>query len=162
VAKVLGAAFPASEDRVDVLGPLVTAGRLGKKSGRGFYRYGKGRKEPDPAVYSLVTAPSRQAVQAGPDAWVERLILAMINEASRCLEEGVVASGELVDLAMIMGTGFPPFRGGLMRHADVLGLARVMDRLNALAAAEGPRFTPSRFLIHKRDTKGRMREDLSW
>ncbi|HKA24129.1 MAG TPA: 3-hydroxyacyl-CoA dehydrogenase NAD-binding domain-containing protein [Candidatus Eisenbacteria bacterium] len=162
VAHVLGEAFPSTEGRPNVLDSLVQAGRLGKKTGRGFYRYAKGAKQPDPAVYSLVSSPSRAAVQAGPEAWVERLILAMINEAARCLDERVVASGEDVDLAMILGTGFPPFRGGLMRYADVLGLSRVIDRLGALAVSEGPRFTPARLLVEKRDAKARLREDLSW
>jgi 3-hydroxyacyl-CoA dehydrogenase/enoyl-CoA hydratase/3-hydroxybutyryl-CoA epimerase len=63
---------------------------------------------------------------------------------------------------MILGTGFPPFRGGLMRYADVIGLSHVIDRLGALASSEGARFTPARLLIEKRDGKGRLREDLSW
>jgi 3-hydroxyacyl-CoA dehydrogenase / enoyl-CoA hydratase / 3-hydroxybutyryl-CoA epimerase len=162
VGHVLAEAFPSNEPRPTVLDSLVSAGRLGKKSGRGFYRYAKGAKQPDPAVYSLVSAPSRAAVQAGPEAWVERLVLAMVNEAARCLEERVVISGEEVDLAMILGTGFPPFRGGLMRYADVVGLSRVIDRLGALASSEGARFAPARLLIEKRDAKGRLREDLSW
>ncbi|HEV8481490.1 MAG TPA: 3-hydroxyacyl-CoA dehydrogenase NAD-binding domain-containing protein [Candidatus Eisenbacteria bacterium] len=162
VAHVLGEAFPSTEPRPEILDALVAAGRLGKKSGRGFYRYPKGEKHPDPAVYSLVSAPSRAAVQAGPQVWVERLVLAMVNEAARCLDERVVSSGEEVDLAMILGTGFPPFRGGLMRYADVVGLSRVIERLQALAGSEGPRFTPSRFLLEKRDAKARLREDLAW
>jgi 3-hydroxyacyl-CoA dehydrogenase/enoyl-CoA hydratase/3-hydroxybutyryl-CoA epimerase len=162
VAHVLGEAFPSTEPKPNVLDSLVAAGRLGKKSGRGFYRYPKGAKEPDPAVYSLVSAPSRAAVQAGPEAWVERLVLAMVNEAARCLEERVVNSSEEVDLAMILGTGFPPFRGGLMRYADAIGLSHVIDRLGALASSEGARFTPARLLIEKRDAKGRLREDISW
>jgi len=162
VAHVLGEAFPSTEPRPDILDSLVASGRRGKKSGRGFYRYPKGKKQPDPAVYSLVSAPSRAAVQAGPPVWVERLVLAMVNEAARCLDEAVVSSGEEVDLAMILGTGFPPFRGGLMRYADVLGLSRVIERLQALAASEGQRFTPSRLLLEKRDAKARLREDLAW
>jgi 3-hydroxyacyl-CoA dehydrogenase/enoyl-CoA hydratase/3-hydroxybutyryl-CoA epimerase len=167
VAHVLSEAFPSTETKPEVLDALVGAGRLGKKSGRGFYRYTMGKrgrtpKEPDPAVYSLVRAPSRSVVQAGREAWIERLLLAMVNEAARCLDERVVGSAEEVDLAMILGTGFPPFRGGLMRYADVVGLSRVIDRLSALAAAEGPRFEPARLLIEKRDTKARLREDLSW
>ena len=161
VAKVLGEAFPGG-DRPNILGPLVEAGRLGKKSGRGFYRYAQGSKQPDPAVYSLVSSPSRSAVQSGPDAWVERLLLAMINEAARCLEARVVSSGEQVDLAMIMGTGFPPFRGGLLRYADVLGIARVSDRLAALAETEGPHFAPCGLVRQMRESKGKFREDLAW
>jgi 3-hydroxyacyl-CoA dehydrogenase/enoyl-CoA hydratase/3-hydroxybutyryl-CoA epimerase len=67
----------------------------------------------------------------------------MINEASRILADGIVKTPGEVDLGMIMGTGFPPFRGGLMRYADALGLARVAERLSALAQSVDPRFAPS-------------------
>jgi 3-hydroxyacyl-CoA dehydrogenase/enoyl-CoA hydratase/3-hydroxybutyryl-CoA epimerase len=73
----------------------------------------------------------------------ERMVFAMINEASLILDEGVVASAEELDLAMIMGTGFPPFRGGLLRHADTLGAASVVKRLDELATTSGARFAPS-------------------
>ena len=162
VAHVLGDAFPSAEGRPDILGPLVGAGRLGKKSRRGFYRYTKEGREPDPAVYSLVTMPSRSAVQSGPEVWVERLLLAMINEAAKCLEERVVASAQQVDLAMILGTGFPPFRGGLLRYADMLGMAKITDRLEALAQTEGPRFTPCGLLRQMRENKGRFRDEMAW
>jgi 3-hydroxyacyl-CoA dehydrogenase/enoyl-CoA hydratase/3-hydroxybutyryl-CoA epimerase len=71
----------------------------------------------------------------------------MVNEAARCLEEEIVESPAQVDLAMIMGTGFPPFRGGLLRHADVLGLTVVVDRLRALQAVYGARFEPCGLLV---------------
>jgi 3-hydroxyacyl-CoA dehydrogenase/enoyl-CoA hydratase/3-hydroxybutyryl-CoA epimerase len=76
----------------------------------------------------------------------ERMVLAMINEAARCLEEGVVADAGMLDLAMIFGTGFPPYRGGLLRHADTLGLKHVEARLTALAAERGGRFAPARLI----------------
>ena len=70
----------------------------------------------------------------------------MVNEAARCLEEHVIDDPSQLDLAMIMGTGFPPFRGGLLRHADVLGLSQVVARLRALAGEQGPRFAPCALL----------------
>jgi 3-hydroxyacyl-CoA dehydrogenase/enoyl-CoA hydratase/3-hydroxybutyryl-CoA epimerase len=106
--------------------------------------------------------PSRSAVQSGPEVWVERLLLAMINEAAKCLEERVVPSAQHVDLAMILGTGFPPFRGGLLRYADVLGMAKVTDRLDALAQSEGPRLAPCALLREMRESKGKFRDDLAW
>ena len=74
---------------------------------------------------------------------VERMVLAMINEASLILDEKIVATAGELDLAMIMGTGFPPFRGGLLRYADSLGLNHIVTRLEALAASAGPRYKPT-------------------
>jgi 3-hydroxyacyl-CoA dehydrogenase/enoyl-CoA hydratase/3-hydroxybutyryl-CoA epimerase len=76
----------------------------------------------------------------------ERMVVAMINEAARCLEEKVVADAGAIDLAMIFGAGFPPFRGGLLRYADTFGLAKVEMRLTALRAEKGERFAPSALL----------------
>jgi len=74
---------------------------------------------------------------------VDRTVLLMVNEASLILEEKLVGSAGELDLAMIMGTGFPPFRGGLLRYADSLGLSKVVSRLTELATAHGDRFKPN-------------------
>ncbi len=71
------------------------------------------------------------------------MVLPMVNEAARCLEEGVVRSAGDVDLALIFGTGFPPFRGGLCRWADQEGLNQVVATLERLESAVGDRFHPS-------------------
>jgi 3-hydroxyacyl-CoA dehydrogenase/enoyl-CoA hydratase/3-hydroxybutyryl-CoA epimerase len=71
----------------------------------------------------------------------------MINEASRALNEAVVESAGEVDLGMIMGTGFPPFRGGLLRYADQLGIGRVSERLAHFSKTMGTRFEPSEVLL---------------
>jgi 3-hydroxyacyl-CoA dehydrogenase/enoyl-CoA hydratase/3-hydroxybutyryl-CoA epimerase len=71
------------------------------------------------------------------------MIFAMINEAALILEEKIVASAGELDLAMIMGTGFPPFRGGLLRYADALGVPYILARLDELSSKAGPRFTAS-------------------
>jgi 3-hydroxyacyl-CoA dehydrogenase/enoyl-CoA hydratase/3-hydroxybutyryl-CoA epimerase len=83
------------------------------------------------------------------------MVLAMINEASLILEEKIVASAAELDLAMIMGTGFPPFRGGLMRYADSLGSPHIVARLEELERRVGPRFTPNEPLrrLAERDGK---------
>ena len=78
---------------------------------------------------------------------VDRLVLVMLNEASRCIEEGIVESPSELDLAMIMGTGFPAFRGGLLRYADQRGLGEIVQRLNHLGQAVHPRFRPSQYLL---------------
>jgi 3-hydroxyacyl-CoA dehydrogenase len=67
----------------------------------------------------------------------------MVNEAARILEEGIARDAGAVDLAMITGTGFPPFRGGLLRWADRRGTAAIVDRLEELAAVHGVRFQTS-------------------
>jgi 3-hydroxyacyl-CoA dehydrogenase len=77
----------------------------------------------------------------------ERMALAIVNEGARCLEDGVVEDADRLDLAMIFGAGFPPFRGGPMRYADTLGLPNVVSRLNALRAEKGERYAPARLLM---------------
>jgi 3-hydroxyacyl-CoA dehydrogenase/enoyl-CoA hydratase/3-hydroxybutyryl-CoA epimerase len=128
--------------------------RLGRKGGLGFYRYERGRaKGVDPEVYPELALV--KDARAKGDARIEelrtsirrRLVLAMVNEAARALEDGIVASAPAVDLAMIMGTGFPPFRGGLLRFADTLHPRGLLDRLHALHEVVGRRFEPAPLLV---------------
>ncbi len=129
-------------------GGVAKAGRLGKKAGKGFYLYENGGKSKrlDPEVYSLLgVQPVRGRVTA--EEMVDRCILPMINEASRALAEDVVAGPGEVDLGMIMGTGFPPFRGGLLRYADSLGASKIVERLRDLASRVSSRFEPSPELV---------------
>ncbi len=146
VAHTLHAAFgdrlplPAWIDR------SIEAGRLGKKAGRGFYRWEEGRRKgPDPEVYAELGLEPRIDE---PDAryLVERCVLRMVDEAARCLDEGLIADAGQVDLAMIMGTGFPPFRGGVCRWADSYGPARAVATLERFAKAVGPRYEPGEAL----------------
>ena len=119
--------------------------RLGRKNGRGFYEY-RGAKEKgvDEGVYAdLGVAVPTDGSGPGDREIRARLVLAMINEAARALEDRVVTRAGDVDLAMIMGTGFPPFRGGLLRFADEVHPRVVMQRLEALAARHGARFEPA-------------------
>ena len=83
-----------------------------------------------------------------------RTLLPMINEAARCLQEGVVRRPGDVDLAMVLGTGFPPFRGGLLRYADSLGIDRVVSRLDVLASRFGTRMAPAD-LLKEMEKRGR-------
>jgi 3-hydroxyacyl-CoA dehydrogenase/enoyl-CoA hydratase/3-hydroxybutyryl-CoA epimerase len=129
----------------DTLEQMIAKGWLGKKSGRGFYVHA-GRK--DRAVPSTELG-FLQATQPRPSDDVtrrDRLVLIMINEAARLLDEGVVASPEDVDFGMIMGTGWAPFRGGPLRYADALGTAEVVRRLDQLARDIAPRFEPCDYL----------------
>ncbi len=146
VAHTLNAAYgdrlplPEWVDRPEV------DGRLGKKNGKGFYRYDDGeRQDPDPEVYELIgVEPTVE--DPDPRTIVDRMVLRMVDEAARCLEEGVVASPGELDLAMILGTGFPPFRGGVCRYADHRGPEEIVRTLEALAKEVGPRYEPSEAL----------------
>jgi 3-hydroxyacyl-CoA dehydrogenase/enoyl-CoA hydratase/3-hydroxybutyryl-CoA epimerase len=136
--KRIGAATP-------VLQAIVAAGRLGKKNGKGFYHYKNGRRtRPDSAVPKLAGAAA--PLQLPVETLQERMVLAMVNEAAICLEDGVVREPRDVDVAMVYGTGFPPFRGGLLRYADSIGPAVLADRLARLADAHGERFRPAGLL----------------
>jgi 3-hydroxyacyl-CoA dehydrogenase/enoyl-CoA hydratase/3-hydroxybutyryl-CoA epimerase len=145
VAGVLSRAYPSRMSASPELEKMVAAGRLGRKNGIGFYRYAGGKRMPDPGL-RRVLGLTRQRRPQTLDTISERLVLVMVNEAARCLEEGVVEGAGKIDLAMIFGAGFPPFRGGLLRHADTFGLARAEQRLIALRAEKGDRFEPAALL----------------
>ncbi len=143
VSHVLHAAFGSRIGPTPpLMASLVDAGRLGAKNGKGFYAYRSGRRAgEDKKVYGLAHAPSKRDLPV--ETLQERLVLAMLNEAALCLEERVVREPRDVDVAMVLGTGFPAFRGGLLRHADEIGIAVVVDRLSRLADAQGERFRPA-------------------
>ena len=133
---------------------LAGSGRLGRKGGRGFYLYEKGREKAfDTSVYSDMKLSSVRA-KAKPDQIRDRLVLVMINEAARVLEEGVVASAADVDLGMVMGTGFAPFRGGLLKYADDRGVAEVAGAMEALRRTCGSRYEPASLMAELARTGG--------
>ena len=134
VAGTLAAAFPGWMHVPALLPKMIAAGLLGRKAGKGFYRYDKdGEPSPNPEARALrakVGAPLERKELA------RRMVLLMINEAARCLEEKIVEGPAEIDFAMVMGTGFAPFRGGPLRYADALGAARVRaEELTARWAA---------------------------
>jgi len=125
-----------------LLEQYVAAGRLGRKSGRGFYFYKGGKKRGvDDNVYELLGAHPNGGPR--PADILQRLVLGMVNEAARALGEGVVRSPRDGDIGAIFGFGFPPFRGGPLRYADDLGAERVVSDLERLAERHGARFAPS-------------------
>jgi 3-hydroxyacyl-CoA dehydrogenase / enoyl-CoA hydratase / 3-hydroxybutyryl-CoA epimerase len=138
--------------------PSITAledtGLLGRKGGRGFYRYEDERERGvNEEVYGKVGLQSDRREVAAQEI-LDRTLLAMVNEAARALEEEIVDSPGALDLAMITGTGFPPFRGGLLRWADTLGTDAVLRRLEELASTHGARFEPAT-LIRQHAAAGR-------
>lgn len=172
VAAVLHESFGERLLPPPALARLVAAGHLGRKAGAGFYRAeaperrsagaraaGRGgaraagrdeavrvrrrSRRPDERVYQLIGWRPRPVRK---QEIVERCWLQMLDETARCLDEGVIASPAAADLAVVLGLGFPPFRGGVLRQADRTGLAAVVARLDALAVRHGSRFTAAPLL----------------
>jgi 3-hydroxyacyl-CoA dehydrogenase/enoyl-CoA hydratase/3-hydroxybutyryl-CoA epimerase/3-hydroxyacyl-CoA dehydrogenase/enoyl-CoA hydratase/3-hydroxybutyryl-CoA epimerase/enoyl-CoA isomerase len=141
--RVVNAAFADRAKTTRILDDLVAVGRLGQKSGAGFYNYAKGsRGTDDPAFVAILerVRTGRRAFTA--EELTDRLFLPMLVEASRVLTEGVVREPADVDMGLLLGLGFPAFRGGILRWADTLGLPAVLDRLK-LYEGLGPRFHPT-------------------
>jgi 3-hydroxyacyl-CoA dehydrogenase/enoyl-CoA hydratase/3-hydroxybutyryl-CoA epimerase/enoyl-CoA isomerase len=124
---------------------MLEAGRLGQKNGKGFYAWkpekkGPPSKQSDPEAKAVVAALTKGAAEVPDEEVVERMMLPMLLESSRCLEDGIVGSPVEVDVALLNGLGFPPFRGGIFRWADSVGAAPLLKaaerhrRLGALYA----------------------------
>ena len=144
---ILAAAFGERMAPAASLVALAESGRLGRKGGKGFYRYEDGTmKGLDPTVYADMGQPSRRSTP-DPARGRDRMVLAMVNEAARILEDGIVTSAADVDLGMVMGTGFPPFRGGLLRYADDRGPVQVLQAVRGLGDTCGSRFRPAPLLV---------------
>jgi 3-hydroxyacyl-CoA dehydrogenase/enoyl-CoA hydratase/3-hydroxybutyryl-CoA epimerase len=159
VGHILEEAFGARMPAAKISEELVKKGRLGKKSKVGIYRYDEAGKNKtlDTEIYELVgVTPKPKSVSQ--EEILERCLLPMINEAARCLEEKVIESAWEVDLGMIMGTGFPPFRGGLLRYADSLGAKSVVDRLKLYHSRFGARFEPAPRLLKMAERGERFHE----
>lgn len=135
VSETFAAAFPTRFRTSDVLARLVDGGRLGRKTRRGLYRHGRGAARPDHGL-----GRSRGRIRDGEIR--DRLFLRMADEAVRCLAEGTCRSADDIDLATVMGMGFPPFRGGLWRHVKTEGPRELRARLEGLAERHGERFRP--------------------
>jgi len=131
-----------------VLEALGTTKRLGRKGGLGFYRYDDDKEAGvDESVYAdLGSSVPPERKKMDPADITARLVLAMVNEAARVLEDGIVEAAGDIDLAMIMGTGFPPFRGGLLRYADSLHPRSVLAQIEELRDRLGERFAPAPLL----------------
>jgi 3-hydroxyacyl-CoA dehydrogenase/enoyl-CoA hydratase/3-hydroxybutyryl-CoA epimerase len=156
--KEMGAAFGERLAPAPVMDRLIESGRLGKKNGRGFYLYKNGKATGVDPLVAEVARGGHGAGAAGSartaDEIQRRCLYVMVNEAAYALEDEVVENADMVDLAMIMGTGFPPFRGGLLRWADEEGLTKIRDQLKGYAQELGPRFTPAPLLDRLADRDG--------
>ncbi|WKE64178.1 fatty acid oxidation complex subunit alpha FadJ [Gallaecimonas kandeliae] len=162
--KELGERFqaPAAFDK------LLADGRKGKKVQKGFYQYKdlprswnpfkkQSRKPVDESVYQVLGISP--AGKLDPEAIAERTLLQMLNEAARCLEEGIIQSARDGDIGAIFGIGFPPFLGGPFRYMDKLGAKAVVAKLKALESQHGGRFTPCALLEKMAEEGGSFYQD---
>ena len=166
-------AFGARDHAPEILRKMYGAGILGRKAGAGFYKY-EGKQQtpnpPSPGTDSVVASPpspgtdsvvASEALQEwrqksggnfAPEEITHRLTLLMVNEAARCLEEKVVATPEDADYGMVLGTGFPAFRGGPLRYAENYGLRKLVTEMDGLHSRAGEKFVPCDLLRqHARD-----------
>lgn len=128
--KVMKAAYPDRAVTSPILEELVGMGRLGQKTGAGFYKYGKGLKgDNDPALAPILARHRRETKTFTTEELQQRMMLPMVNEATRVLAEGIVRDPIDLDMGLIMGIGFPPWRGGLLRWADATGLPNIVEML---------------------------------
>ncbi len=151
VAKILHGAFGERMTPPAALEKLIADGRLGRKSKKGFYTYGEGKKVVDATVYDLLPG-GRSRKKLSRDEIQERVVLQMVNEAIRCLGEGILRSARDGDIGAIFGLGFPPFLGGPFRYADAIGPKALLERLERWHDKFGDRFEPAPLLVdHARD-----------
>ncbi len=128
---VMAQGFPArmSKEGRTAIDVMYEASRFGQKNGKGFYAYeadkkGKPKKVADAASYELLAPIAKPKQDFDKDAIIARMMIPMINEVVLCLEEGIVATPAEADIALVYGLGFPPFRGGVFRYLDTIGLDR--------------------------------------
>jgi 3-hydroxyacyl-CoA dehydrogenase / enoyl-CoA hydratase / 3-hydroxybutyryl-CoA epimerase len=126
---------------------VVAAGRVGRKGRKGFYLYDEAGKKQgvDPSVYAVLGA-GVDRIPVPEEEVQHRAVLAMLNEAVRCLEDDVLRSPRDGDVGAVFGIGFPPFRGGPFRYIDTLGAEVVVQQLEELNDRFPPRFEPAELL----------------
>ncbi|XTZ38390.1 fatty acid oxidation complex subunit alpha FadB [Salmonella enterica] len=131
---VMAAGFPQrmQKDYRDAIDALFDANRLGQKNGLGFWRYtedskGKPKKEEDGVVDGLLAEICKEKRDFTDEEIIARMMIPMVNEVVRCLEEGIIATPAEADMALVYGLGFPPFHGGAFRWLDTLGSAKYLD-----------------------------------
>ncbi|MCB0281679.1 MAG: enoyl-CoA hydratase/isomerase family protein [Calditrichaeota bacterium] len=154
VAKILQQTMADRMAESDLLEKLVHEKRLGKKNGIGFYKYQDRKKIYDPEVEKFIQIKSK--TELNTEQLAQRMVYPMINEAARCLEDNIATNPRDVDVGMIFGTGFAPFRGGLLKFADSEGLDKLIDVLAGFENKFGQRFKPSSYLQKIKEEKGKF------
>jgi 3-hydroxyacyl-CoA dehydrogenase/enoyl-CoA hydratase/3-hydroxybutyryl-CoA epimerase len=145
VAQTLASSFGGRLQMPHVLSQMTGAGLLGRKSGKGFYLHDQPKKtRPNLQVAEYIQSQTASGLTR--EDLQERMFFLMLNEAARCLEEQIVAAPEDIDFAMIMGTGFAPFRGGPLRYADSLGAKKIVGAMEILADCGAAQYAPCSLL----------------
>lgn len=143
IMKVLGPAFGDRLPMPKEFEAVIAEDRKGRKNNKGFYRYENGKKAgPDESIYKHFSKGRGNADAADV---VDRCAYVFLNEAARCLDEGIINSTDDGDMGAVFGLGFPPFLGGPFHWASTLGKKPVYDKLKQLEAKFGKRFTPAKF-----------------
>ncbi|ERK17220.1 Enoyl-CoA hydratase [Pantoea sp. AS-PWVM4] len=153
--QVMAQGFPSrmQKDYRDAIDVLYEAGRYGQKNGLGFWRWtedkkGKAQKQADAEVDTLLQHVCQPKRVFSDEEIANRLMLPMLNEVVRCLEEKIIASPAEADMALVYGLGFPPFRGGACRYMDTLGNSTVVDQAKRYTAL-GPLYALPELLVQK-------------
>ena len=144
VASILNESYGNRMPIASIIKKMYEAKLLGLKTKAGFYEYSGSDIYPNTHVTSMLENNNRIIEE---DDIVKRCLYIMINEASRCLEENIVTDASIIDFAMISGTGFPAYKGGLLSYANEIGLKNILDSLRQYQKEYGERFTPSNLLI---------------
>ena len=157
IAGVLADAFGERFASSESMQRVIAAGRTGRKGGQGFYTYGKDGKKGgvDQSVYEFLPTGTARA-DVHPEEIQDRTVLAMVNEAVRCLEEGVLRSPRDGDVGAVFGLGFPPFRGGPFRYVDNESAEMIIRRLEQLNARFAPRFETAGLLVEMAERRRRF------
>jgi 3-hydroxyacyl-CoA dehydrogenase / enoyl-CoA hydratase / 3-hydroxybutyryl-CoA epimerase len=158
VGAVLYEAFGERMSPSPAMRRVVESGRTGRKGRKGFYQYDeKGKKgEVDVTMYDVLGGGSSTRRDIPAEEIVQRCVMAMINEAARCLEDGILRSARDGDVGAVFGIGFPPFRGGPFRYVDAVGVDVVVRQLESLDLRFPPRFSPSRLLMDMAHARARF------
>ncbi|MDQ2868135.1 MAG: 3-hydroxyacyl-CoA dehydrogenase NAD-binding domain-containing protein [Verrucomicrobiota bacterium] len=143
IADTLEKAFGRRDETLKILRQMLEAKMLGRKGGSGFYRYEGKAQTPNEKLKEWQTPTGENFAS---ENITNRLTFLMVNEATRCLEEKVVAMPEDADYGMVLGTGFPAFRGGPLRFAENLGIKKLVTEMDGIHARGGQKFAPCALL----------------
>ncbi len=159
VRKARGQVFPIGD-------AVVAAGRFGQKTGKGWFRYAEGSRKPeaDPDVLAIIEDTSaRLGIARRPipeEEIIDRMVLPLVNEGARILEEGIASRASDIDTIWVNGYGWPAWRGGPMFYADQRGLKDVCEKLARYAEQTGdPAMKPAALLVRLAETGGRLSGD---
>ena len=144
VSKILNKAYGKRMPISDILIKLHELKLFGRKTQEGFYTYEGKNIQENQSIESMINENRKDISK---NEILDRCLLIMINEAARCLEENIVQDANTINFAMITGTGFPPYKGGLLSYANDLGLEYIVKTLKKLQEEQGLRFKPCKLLL---------------